>query len=180
MADSRPRSWGLLAEFLTPAEILHACERIRDAGYQRWDSYTPFPVHGLDRAMGLRPSRLPFFVLAGALLGGSAGMLLQWWTSTVDYPWLVSGKPFFSWPAFMPVTFELAVLCGALGAVLGMLGLNRLPQFYHPIFHSKRFEQASDDKFFVAIEAADPKFDVERTATFLRELGATHVEAVKE
>lgn len=180
MADSRPHPWGLLAEFSTPASIFHACEQIRDAGYLKWDSYTPFPVHGLDRAMGLRPSRLPFIVLAGALVGGSAGMLLQWWTSVVDYPWLVSGKPLFSWPAFLPVTFELAVLCGALGAVLGMLGLNRLPRYHHPLFHSKRFERSSDDRFFVAIEAADPLFDMERTATLLRELGATHVEAVKE
>jgi hypothetical protein len=107
-------------------------------------------------------------------------MLLQWWTSTVDYPWLVSGKPYFSWPAFFPVTFELAVLFGALGAVLGMFALNRLPQFYHSLFHSRRFERVTDDKFFIAIEATDSMYDLERTAAFLRELGALHVEAVKE
>jgi hypothetical protein len=180
MADSRTPSWGLLAEYETPAAVYHACEQVREAGYRHWDSYTPFPVHGLDKAMGIKRSRLPFIVLAGALLGGSGGMLLQWWTSAVDYPWVVSGKPFFSWPAFMPVTFELAVLCGALGAVLGMLGLNRLPQYYHSLFHSKRFERVSDDRFFIAIEATDPQFDLEQTAALLRDTGATHVERVKE
>jgi hypothetical protein len=180
MADSRTPPWGLLAEYDTPAAVYHACERVRDAGYSRWDSYTPFPVHGLDKAMGIKRSRLPFFVLFGALVGGGGGMLLQWWTSAVDYPWVVSGKPFFSWPAFMPVTFELAVLFGALGAVLGMLGLNRLPQYHHALFHSKRFERVSDDRFFVAIEASDPKFDLDRTAALLRDTGATHVEQVRE
>jgi hypothetical protein len=180
MTTARVTPWGLLAEFSTPREIVHACERIRDAGYRRWDSYTPFPVHGLERAMGLRRSRLPFLVLGAALVGGTAGILLEWWTSTVDYPWLVSGKPYFSWPAFLPVAFELAVLFGALGAVLGMLGLNRLPQYHHALFFSKRFERASDDRFFIAVEATDPLFDLDRTAQLLRDAGATHVEAVQE
>ena len=179
MPSKRP-PWGLLAEYASPAAIYEACEKVRDAGYKRWDSYTPFPVHGLDKAMGLKSSKLPFIVLAGAIIGGTSGMALQYWTSVVDYPWVVSGKPMFSWPAFLPVTFELTVLCGALGAVLGMLGLNKLPQYYHSLFHSKRFERVTDDKFFIAIESDDPKFDVDETAAFLREIGAIHVERVKE
>ncbi len=180
MADKHPADWGLLAEYATPAAIYEACEKVRDAGYRRWDSYTPFPVHGLDKAMGLPPSRIPFIVAAAGFLGAGAGMLLQYYTSVVDYPWVVSGKPYFSWPAFLPITFELGVLFGAFGAVLGMLGSNRLPQLYHSLFHSKRFERATDDKFFIGIEATDPKFDLEKTAAFLREIGATHVERVKE
>ena len=135
--------FGALAEFATPAELYTACEGVRDAGYTRWDAHTPFPIHGLDRAMGLRASRLPWISLALALGGAVAGMGLQGWVSTIAYPLVISGKPFFSWPAFVPVTFELAVLGGALGAVFGMLALNQLPTFYHPLFHSTRFERAS-------------------------------------
>jgi hypothetical protein len=177
-ARSNTKLFGLLAEFETPAAIHHACEQVRDAGYTRWDAHAPFPVHGLDRAMGLTPSKLPFIALVGGLGGAGAAMLLQWYTSTVDYPLVISGKPMFSWPAYVPVTFEFGVLLGALGAVLGMLFLNRLPQLYHPLFHSKKFERVTDDRFFISIEAADPEFDEEKTAQFLKELGATHVEKV--
>lgn len=170
--------FGVLAEFATPAALYAACEAVRDAGYTRWDAHTPFPIHGLDRAMGLRTSRLPWISLVLALGGAATGIGLQGWVSTIAYPLVVSGKPFFSWPAFVPVTFELAVLGGAFGAVFGMFALNQLPTLYHPLFGSARFERASDDGFFLSIESWDPQFDPNRTAAFLGGLGATHVESV--
>lgn len=172
--------YGALAEFETTHAIFEACKKVRDAGFLHWDSHTPFPVHGLDGAMGMKRSKLPFIVLVLALSGAAGGFLLQTWTSVVDYPWVVSGKPHFSWPAYIPVTFELGVLFGALGAVFGMLGLNKLPQLYHSLFHSKRFERASDDRFFISIEARDPKFDKSKTVAFLKEIGATSVELIDE
>lgn len=168
--------FGVLAEFASPAALHRACEGVRDAGYTRWDAHAPFPVHGLDRAMGLRASRLPWISLVPALAGAGLGMGLQGWVSTIAYPLVISGKPFFSWPAFVPVTFELAVLGGAFGAVFGMFALNQLPTFHHPLFASERFERASDDGFFLSIESWDPLFDADRTAELLRRLGATHVE----
>ena len=170
--------YGVLAEFATPAALYHACEGVRDAGYTRWDAHAPFPVHGLERAMGLRASRLPWIVLVLALGGAATGVGLQGWVSTTAYPLVISGKPFFSWPAFVPVTFELAVLGGAIGAVFGMFALNQLPTLYHPLFASARFEKASDDGFFLSIESWDPKFDRQATLELLRGLGATHVELV--
>lgn len=175
-----PRAFGVLAEFADPATLYRACERVRDAGYSRWDAHSPFPIHGLERAMGLRPSRLPWIVLGLALGGMGAAFLLQAWVHAVDYPLVISGKPFLSWQAFVPVTFEVTILCGALGAVLGMLHLIRLPRHHHPLFRSKRFEQVTDDKFFISIEAADPKFDPERTRHFLSTIGATEVELVRD
>lgn len=170
--------FGALAEYATPAALYHACEQVRDAGYTRWDAHTPFPVHGLDRAMGLAASRLPWISLVLALGGAATGIGLQGWVSTIAYPLVISGKPFFSWPAFVPVTFELAVLGGAAGAVFGMFALNQLPTLYHPLFNSTRFERASDDGFFISIESWDPKFDAERTVELLRRSGATQVELV--
>jgi hypothetical protein len=174
-----PPVYGVLAQFETTAALLHACERLRDEGYSRWDAHTPFPVHGLSRAMGLRPSRLPFLVLVMALSGGAGAMLLQWYVHVFDYPLVISGKPFFSWPAFIPITFEVTVLFGALAAVFGMLHLNRLPRHHHPLFRSKRFEQVTDDKFFVSVESDDPRYDARETTALLEELGASHVETVK-
>ena len=170
--------FGALAEYATPAALYRACEQVRDAGYTRSDAHTPFPVHGLDRAMGLAASRLPWISLVLALGGAATGIGLQGWVSTIAYPLVISGKPFFSWPAFVPVTFELAVLGGAAGAVFGMFALNQLPTLYHPLFNSTRFERASDDGFFISIESWDPKFDAERTVELLRRSGATQVELV--
>ena len=171
--------YGILAEFATPAELYHACERVRDAGFTRWDAHSPFPVHGLSRAMGLRRSTLPWIVLVMALTGAALGFILQWWVHTTAYPLVISGKPFFTWPAFIPVTFEVSVLFGALGAVFGMLGLNRLPMHHHPLFKSKVFERASDDAFFISIESWDPRFDPSATATLLKSLGARSVELLE-
>lgn len=170
--------YGLLAEFATPGELYRACERVRDAGYTRWDAHTPFPVHGLDRAMGLKRSVLPWIVLVLALAGAAIGFALQTWVHSWEYPLVISGKPYFAWPAYVPITFELAVLFGALGAVFGMFALNQLPMHYHPVFHSERFERASDDSFFISIESWDPQFDGRATRELLEGLGARHVEIV--
>jgi molybdopterin-containing oxidoreductase family membrane subunit len=168
--------YGLLAEFASPAALYRACERVRDAGYTRWDAHSPFPVHGLERAMGLRRSRLPWIVLVMALGGALGGFALQTWVHSIEYPLVISGKPFFAWPAYVPVTFELAVLGGALGAVFGMLALNRLPRHHHPLFSSSRFERATDDRFFVSIEAADPRFNAGATPELLRGADAVRLE----
>jgi Ni/Fe-hydrogenase subunit HybB-like protein len=171
--------YGILAEFATPASLYRACERVRDAGFTRWDAHSPFPVHGLSGAMGLRRSTLPWIVLVMGLTGAAAGFGLQWWVHTNAYPLVISGKPFFTWPAFIPVTFEVAVLFGALGAVFGMLGLNRLPMHHHPLFQSKIFERATDDAFFISIESWDPRFDPSATRKLLESLGARNVELLE-
>ena len=179
-AQAQAPIYGALAEFDSAAAIYHACELVRDAGYTKWDAHTPFPVHGLDKAMGLKATPLPWIVLAMGLTGASAGMLMQWWMSAVDYPLVLAGKPLFSWQANVPVAFELMVLFAALGCLFGLLGLTRLPQPYHSLFKSKRFEQVTDDKFFISIEAADPRFNVDATIAMLQSAGATHVETVEE
>ncbi|MBK8480416.1 MAG: DUF3341 domain-containing protein [Proteobacteria bacterium] len=173
-------TWGVLAEFADPTALYRACERLRDGGFSRWDAHSPFPVHGLDRAMGLRPSRLPWVVFVGGMLGAAGGLGLQWWTSTIAYPMVIAGKPYFSWPAFVPVTFEVGVLAAALTCVLGMLHFNRLPRHYHPVFRSERFAGVGDDRFFISVEAADPRFDPDQTPGWLKELGATHVELLAQ
>jgi Ni/Fe-hydrogenase subunit HybB-like protein len=171
--------YGILAEFATPADLYHACERVRDAGFTRWDAHSPFPVHGLSGAMGLRRSVLPWIVLVMGLTGAGLGFLLQWWVHSVAYPLVISGKPFFAWPALIPVTFEVAILFGALGAVFGMFGLNRLPMHHHPLFQSKVFERVTDDAFFISIESWDPRFDPSATRTLLESLGARSVELLE-
>ena len=171
--------YGILAEFAMPADLYHACERVRDAGFTRWDAHSPFPVHGLGGAMGLRRSPLPWIVLGMALMGASLGFGLQAWVHTSAYPLVISGKPFFTWPAFVPITFEVAVLFGALGAVFGMFGLNRLPMHYHPLFRSKVFERVTDDAFFISIESWDPRFDPAATGKLLESLGARSVELLE-
>ena len=171
--------YGLLAAFATPADLYHACERVRDAGYTRWDAHTPFPVHGLERAMGLRRSMVPWIVLVMGLTGAAFGFALQWWVHARAYPLVISGKPYVAWPAYIPITFELGVLFAAFGAVFGMLGLNKLPMHYHPLFRSKVFERVSDDAFFISIESWDPRFDASATGKLLESLGARSVELLE-
>ena len=171
--------YGILAEFATPADLYHACERVRDAGFTRWDAHTPFPVHGLDRAMGLRASPLPWIVLVMGLLGAALGFALQWWVHVEAYPLVISGKPYNAWPAFIPITFEVGILFASIGAVLGMLGLNRLPMHHHPLFESRVFERVSDDAFFISIESWDPRFDPSATRKLLESLGARGVELLE-
>jgi hypothetical protein len=171
--------YGLLAEFATPGDLYHACERVRDAGFTKWDAHTPFPVHGLESAMGLRRSPLPWIVLVMGLTGLAAGFALQVWVHTSAYPLVISGKPYFAWPAFIPVTFELGILFAALGAVFGMFALNRLPMHHHPLFKSKVFERVTDDAFFISIESWDPKFDQAATRALLESAGARSVELLE-
>lgn len=171
--------YGVVAEFATPAELYHACERVRDAGFTKWDAHTPFPVHGLEKAMGLPRSPLPWIVLVMGLTGAAAGFGLQWWVHTTAYPLVISGKPFFAWPAMIPITFEVGVLFAAFGAVFGMLALNRLPMHHHPLFQSKLFERVTDDRFFISIESWDPRFDSAATTQMLKSLGAQNVELVE-
>ena len=167
---------GALAQFDGPAALVAAAARVREAGYTRWDAHSPFPVHGLDRAMGIRPTILPWLVLGAGIAGGIVAILLQWWTNAFDYPHVISGKPLFSLPANIPIAFELIVLFSALTAFLGVLVLNLLPQFWHMVFGSPRFSRATTDGFLISIEAADPRFDEAATLAWLEFLGASSVE----
>ena len=170
---------GILGEFDSPEALLGAVKAMRERGYTRLDAYTPFPVHGMDKALGARRSRLGLVSLAGGVLGASAALLLQWWTGAVDYPLVIGGKPFFAFEFSIPVTFELTVLFAAFGTVLGMLAFNGLPRLYHPAFNYSRFQGATDDRFLLAVDAADPKFDSEKTLMLMRSLGAAHLEVVE-
>jgi hypothetical protein len=161
--------------------LLAAAERVRDAGFVKFDAFAPFPIHGLDEAMGIRTSRLPLVVLGGGVTGACAGLLLQWWTNAFDYRYLVSGKPYFGLPVAIPVTFELTVLLAAIGAFVGLVVANRLPELYHPVLHNAAFQaRATTDGFFVAVEAGDPRFDVARTRSFLEGLGAVRVDELED
>lgn len=176
MATENTARYGLLAEFETPLALVRAARQVRDEGFRNWDCYTPFPLHGLDRAMGLRDTRLPWVVLLCGATGTGAAVLMQWWMNAIDYPFLISGKPLFSLPAFVPIIFEVTVLFSALSAVASLFAFNKMPQFYHPVFRSERFRRVTDDRFFIGIEATDPKFDAARTEALLRSLGSSHVE----
>jgi hypothetical protein len=181
--------YALMAEFTTPAEIVHAAEKVRDAGFKWWDCHTPFPVHGLDKAMGVRPTILPVIVFFCGMTGTAIALAMQILTNATGidlsafwlhgYPFQISGKPLISLPAFIPVTFELTVLLSALGTVLFLLLLNGLPRLYHPLFKSVRFARATDDRFFIVIEARDPKFSRTRTEEFLKSLHPVSIEAVE-
>jgi len=171
--------FGLVAEFETVEAVLHAAEQVRASGFTRFDVHSPIPIHGLDEAMGIRMSRLPWIAAGGGAAGAGVALLLQWWTNAVDYPYIISGKPFFGLPANIPVTFELTVLFASIGAVFGMLIANGLPQLYHPLFRVDRFRRATTDRFFVSIEASDPRFDPERTRELLAGLGSVAVEDVE-
>lgn len=166
----RPPIYGLLAEFTEPNELIAAVRQTHEAGYRHIDAYSPYPVEELSEALELRRTRLPLLVLVGGIIGGLAGYGLQYWTAGFAYPLNVGGRPFNSWPAFIPITFETTVLVAALFAVLGMLALNGLPMPYHPVFNVPRFALASRDRFFLCIEATDPQFDREGTRRFLERL----------
>jgi hypothetical protein len=163
---------GILAEYDSPGGIFHACEQVRDAGFRRFDSYTPFPVHGLDKAMGLGPSYLPWLVLFAGITGATLAMGFMIWTSAYDYPLNIGGKPTFSIPAFIPVTFEVTILFSGLTAVFGMFFLNRMPVYHHPLFDIAKFAKVTDDKFFLMIEARDKKYDRNKVIEFLNNTGA--------
>ncbi len=168
---------GLLAEFDDAHALIHGAETMRDAGFTRWDCHTPFPVHGLNDAMGLRPTNLPYLAFIYGLGGLTVGLLMQWWMNAYDYQYMISGKPLWSVPANIPIAFEMTILFAALGTFLTMFILNGLPQYYHPVFTSERFKRASDDRFFISVDARDPKFDATETAAMLRDIdGCLNVE----
>lgn len=158
---------GILAEYDSPSAIFNACLLTKKAGYKKFDSYTPFPVHGLDKAMGIKPSILPWMVLLSGLLGGSLAIIFMVWASAYDYPLNIGGKPTWSIPAFIPVTFEVTILFSALMAVFGMFFLNGLPKYHDPLFSIDAFAKVTDDKFFLMIGHNDSKFDLENTKAFL-------------
>jgi hypothetical protein len=171
--------YGVMAEFVGPDQLLGAAQRAYDEGYRCMDAYSPLPIEGLADAIGFRHTFVPSMVFAGGLLGCVSGFALQYWISAVDYPINVGGRPFNSWPAFIPVTFELTILVAAAAALLGMLALNGLPMPYHPVFNVSRFAQATRDRFFLCIEAVDPRFDREKTIEFLNTLGPSMVTVVE-
>ncbi|MEY4545844.1 MAG: hypothetical protein RL685_2039 [Pseudomonadota bacterium] len=178
MDKSRPVL--LLAEFETPDQIIGAAQRVRSAGYLKWDVHTPYPVHGMDAAMGLGDSRLGWIVLCSALTGLLAAVAMMQWMNGYDYPLVIGGKPPEAYASMVPIMFELTVLIAAFGATLGMFGLNGLPRHHHPVFHSERFESCSNDKFFLSVEAEDEQFDPEATRAFLEGLEPSHLELIEE
>ena len=172
--------WGLLAQYENPHELYQACEKVRGSGFDQWDACTPFPVHGLEKAMGLKASKLPWVVLSMGIAGSTFMLFFQAWISGNVYPIIVGGKPLFSLPAFVPIWYEITVLSSCLGAFFGNWILNGLPRPHHPAFNNKSFDRVTDDKFFILIEAADPKFELTATKALLSSTGASNVEVVED
>ncbi len=171
---------GIIAEFENPAELLRAAEELKDSPYNKFDCHSPFPIHGMDAAMGEKRSILGWIVGIVGLLGVAGGFYLEWWTAVVDYPLVISGKPFFSYQAYGPVAFSIMVLLSAFVTLVGMLILNNLPQFHHPVFYSDQFSRVSDDAFFVSIESDDSEFDENKTQIFLESIGGKNIELLIE
>lgn len=180
MPSETNTNWGVLAQYADPSALTHACEKVRDAGYKKWDAYCPFPVHDLNEAMGIPRSKVGWLVICGACTGLLTALLLQWWTSAEAYPLVIAGKPFWAWEQFTPIMFELAVLFSAFCAIFGMLAINGLPRLSHPLFNSERFLRASDDSFFIAIECKDANYDEATTRRLLEEAGAMNIEIIEE
>ncbi len=168
--SSRPPIYGLMAEFASAQALMTATRHAHEQGYRHMDAFSPFPIEGLSDALGFHKTRMPLLVLICAILGGLGGYFMLYYSAVISYPINVGGRPLHSWPAFIPITFEMTILGGALGAVLGMLALNGLPMPYHPVFNVPRFALASRDRFFLCIEATDPRFDIEATRSFLTSL----------
>jgi hypothetical protein len=178
--ETKPPLYGLMAEFDNPTDVVEAARATYDAGYRRINAYSPYPIEELAEAIGFHSTRLPLIVLIGGIIGGLAGYGLQYYVAVIDYPLNVGGRPFHSWPSFIPITFEMTILFAALAAIFGMLALNKLPQPYHPVFNAERFALASRDRFFLVIEANDPKFDHDRAMMFLQSLSPREVVDVEQ
>lgn len=172
--------YGLIAEFENPADTMHAAEKVRDAGYRRWDVFTPYPVHGMDHAMGLKNSRVGWFSFLGGVTGYTTGMLIIWYMNAFDYGLVVGGKPYFSPFYAFPPSYELTILFGAFGALFGMLFLNRLPRLHHPLLKHKRFALATHDRFFVVIETNDPQYREADARRLLEAAGSKRIELVED
>jgi hypothetical protein len=173
--ETKPPLYGLMAEFDNPTAVVEAARTTYDAGYRRINAYSPYPIEELAEAIGFHKTRLPVIVLIGGIIGGLVGYGLQYYVAVIDYPLNVGGRPFHSWPSFIPITFEMTVLFAAFSAVFGMLALNKLPMPYHPVFNAPRFALASRDRFFLVIEARDPKFDHDATWKFMESLNPKEV-----
>lgn len=188
IGDGNP--YALLAEFQSVSDVMRAAEQVRDAGYLNWDVHSPIPIHHINYAMGLRPTILPWITLAHGFAGALFGLLLTWWMNATTVPgispslqgyqFLISGKPIYSLPANIPIIFETTVLFAAIGTLLGLMGLNKLPMLYNPLMRSRRFLRATADRFLIVIEADDAKFDLQSTAAFLTSLNPTALELVTE
>jgi len=178
--ETKPPLYGLMAEFDNPTDVVEAARATYDAGYRRINAYSPYPIEELAEAIGFHRTRLPVIVLIGGIIGGLVGYGLQYYVAVIDYPINVGGRPLHSWPSFMPITFEMTVLFAAFAAVFGMLALNKLPQPYHPVFNAERFALASRDRFFLVIEARDPKFDHDKARAFLESLNPKEVVDVEQ
>lgn len=170
---------GLIAEFDSPATLLKAGTALRDKGFEQYDCHSPFPIHGMDEAMGLKRSPLGYIIALFAIIGAIIGLGLQTWVHSIEYLLIISGKPYFAWQAYIIVTFALTILFGAFGAVFGMLGLNKLPRYHHYIFYSDKFKKVTDDGFFVSIGANDKMFDKKDTTDFLKAIGGKHIEVLE-
>ena len=173
------KTHAIIAEFANPAALIDAAKNIRKAGYRRYDCHSPFPIHGMDDAMGLRRSPVGIIVGVMCIIGAAVGFSLQTWVTTSAYPLIISGKPHFSHQAYIVITFALFVLFGTFGAVFGLLRLTRLPRLHHPLFYAEGFKKASDDGFLVSIEATDPQFHEENTREFLASIGGVNIELVR-
>jgi hypothetical protein len=177
---AKPNIYGLMAEFSDDRKILAAAHSAREHGFSKMDAFTPFPVDGLSAALGQKKSRVPLIVLVCAIIGGLSGYFMEWYATSVSYSINIGGRPLNTWPMFIPITFELTILSGALAAILGMLALNRLPEPHHPVFDAPNFDRASTDKFFLCIEAGDPKFDADATRRFLETLQPEAISEVRQ
>ncbi|HEY0404283.1 MAG TPA: DUF3341 domain-containing protein [Pyrinomonadaceae bacterium] len=170
-----PPLYGLMAEFDNPTDLVAAAREAYEAGYRKINGYSPFPIEELQEAIGFHKTGMPLIVLIGGVIGAVLGYGMQYYLAVIDYPLNVGGRPFHSWPSFVPITFEMTVLCAGLAAVFGMLALNGLPQPYHPVFNAPNFEMASRDRFFLAIEAKDSLFEYDKTLQFMKSLNAREV-----
>ncbi|MFD0892421.1 DUF3341 domain-containing protein [Luteolibacter ambystomatis] len=182
MSTTRKRVYGYLAEFKSASALYKAAEKVRDAGFRKWDCYSPYPIHGLDKAMGMKRSILPWFVFFGGITGTCTAFTLAYSTQVVIYPTVVQAKPanIFTVPAFFPIMFELTILFSGFTVLFGLLALMKLPRLNHPLFASRQFHRATDDGFFIAVEARDAKFSPEGTRSFLENIGGASIELVEE
>ena len=171
----KPPLYGIMAQFDNPTDLVNAARTVYESGYRRINGYSPYPIEELSEAIGFTHTSLPLIVFIGGVIGGVSGFLMQYWIEVVNYPLIVGGKPYNSWPAFIPITFECTVLFAAFSAVLGMLVLNKLPQPYHPVFNAPNFALATRDRFFLAVEANDPKFKHDEVVELLKGLGAIDI-----
>lgn len=176
---SQENLYGSVAEFESAGALMKAAKGLRDKGYTQFDAHSPFPIHGMDAAMGLPPSKLGWIVCVGGATGLALGILLQWWTSAVDYKLIISNKPLFSFQAFVPVTFELMVLFSAFATVFGMFALNKLPMLYHSVFKASQFHKVTSHGFFISVESVDKQYDAKKTKALLESLGGKGVEDVE-